>query len=373
MATVDGCSVAVPRELSAIEHFDAFLKGAQSARERGDHAKALNDLDEAVKRRPQSALAHYLRGLTLADRGELERAVDAFDFAIRLKGDFTEAMRARGFTQYRRREFVFALEDFARVLPSNPADVEIVAARGDMYVRMGEWDRALAELNRELALRPGHYLAVARRGDAWRGKGRSDAALNEYALAARMAPGYWPVRHARAAIFEERGEYDKALAEYDAVLRHAPKHVPTLAQRCGVKVILDRLAEARPDCEAAMQGRQGANGGDDQLALTWLGLIEYGLGDFAAARTALDSAISQKGAWSRANYARALLRETLDDPSGAFRDMTTARRYTETPAEWERVQAELSRFRRGPWCHVPMPCGAIPTGKIPAGGCGCGP
>lgn len=153
VASIDGCSVVAPRELSAIENFDAFLKGAQQARERGDHAKALNDLDEAVKRRPQSALAHYLGGLTLGDRGDLERVVDAFDFAILLKGDFTEAMRARGFAQYKRREFVFALEDFALVLPSNPADVEIVAARGDMYVRMGEWDRALAELNREVALR----------------------------------------------------------------------------------------------------------------------------------------------------------------------------------------------------------------------------
>lgn len=195
-----------------------------------------------------------------------------------------------------------------------------------------------------------------------------EAALNEYGLAARMAPGYWPMRHARAAIYEERGEYDKALAEYDAVLRHAPRHTLSLAQRCGVKVVLDRLTEARPDCEAAMQGK-----GDDQVALTWLGLIEYGLGDLAGARTALDSAIAQKGAWSRANYARSLLRETLGDPTGAFRDMTAARRYTESPAEWERVQAELSRFRRGPWCHVPMPCGAIPTGKIPAGGCGYGP
>lgn len=368
VTTIDGCSVAVPRELGAVESFDAYLKGAQTARERGDHAKALSELDEAVKRRPQSALAHYLRGLTLADRGELERAVDAFDFALRLKSDFTEAMRARGFTQYKRREFVFALEDFSRVLPKTPGDVEIVAARGDMYVRMGEWDRALGELNRELAMRPGHYLAVARRGDAWRGKGQIDAALNEYALAARMAPGYWPVRHARAAIYAERSEYEKALAEYDAVLRHIPRHAPSLAQRCGAKVILDRLSDARSDCEAAMQGK-----GDDQVALTWLGLIDYGMGDFAGARLALDSAIAQKGAWPRANYARALLRETLGDPAGAFRDMTAARRYTESPAEWERVQAELSRFRRGPWCQVPMPCGTIPMGSIQAGGCGCGP
>ncbi|HYC63996.1 MAG TPA: tetratricopeptide repeat protein [Reyranellaceae bacterium] len=373
MAALDGCSLAIPRELSTTSDiFDALLSGAKAARERGDLAKALTDLDEAVKRRPQSALAHYLRGLTLGDRGELERAVDALDFAIRLKGDFTEAMRARGFAQYKRREFIFALEDFARVLPKNPTDVEIVAARGDMYVRMGDWDKALAELNRELALRPGHYLAVARRGDAWRGKGRTDAALNEYALAARLAPGYWPVRHARAVIYEERREYDKALAEYDAVRRHSPRHAPSLAQRCGIKTILDRLAEALPDCEAALQGH-GRVKDDDQVALTWLGLIAYGLGDFVRAREMLDGAIAQKGAWPRANYARALLRETLGDTSGSFRDMTAARRYTESPADWERVQVELSRFRRGPWCHVPMPCGTIPAGSIKSDGCGCGP
>jgi tetratricopeptide (TPR) repeat protein len=233
---------------------------------------------------------------------------------------------------------------------------------------MGDWDRALAELNRELALRPGHYLAVARRGDAWRGKGRLDAALNEYGLAARMAPGYWPARHARAVIYEERGEPDKALAEYDAVLRHAPKHGPSLAQRCGIQVVLRRLTDALPDCQAALGQKP-----DDQAALTWLALIDYANGAFERARAGLDTAIAQNGAWSRANYARALVRETLGDSSGAFKDMTAARRYTESPVEWQRVQAELSHFRRGPICRDPLPCGALPAGSIPASGCGCGP
>jgi tetratricopeptide (TPR) repeat protein len=368
VASIDGC-LAAPNEVSiATDNFDSAMRSGQSARENGNLAKALADFDEAVKRRPQSPLAHYFRGLTLADRGELERAVDAFDMAIRMKAGFTEAMRARGFTQYKRREFVFALEDFARVLPSNPGDIEIVAARGDMFLRMGEWDRAIAELNKELTLRPGHSLAVARRADAWRGKGKTEQALADYALVTRMAPAYWPARHSRAAIYEERGEYDKALAEYDAVLRGSPKHGSTLALRCGTKVLLDRSTEAIGDCEAALAQKP-----DDQVALTWLGLIDYGNGAFERARAELDAAIGQNGAWARANYARALLRETLGDQAGAFKDMTTARRYTETTAEWTRVQTELSRFRRGPWCGDPMPCGAIPAGKIPTSGCGCGP
>jgi tetratricopeptide (TPR) repeat protein len=399
-AKLDGCSLVIPPDLlpqgltapaprapaptgpaagqtfpgtvNRLDHsgdsFDPLLKSAEAARQRGDFNRALADLDEAVKRRPQSALAHHLRGQVLADKGELERAVDSFAFAIRLKPDFPEAIRARGFTQYKRREFVFALEDFARLLPANPGDVEIVAARGDMFVRMGEWDQAITELNRELALRPGHYLAVARRGDAWRGKGRIDVALDDYAMAARMAPAYWPVRHASAAIHEERGDYAKALADYDAVLRASPRHVPTLAQRCGVKVVLDRLADALPDCEAALALKP-----DDQVALTWSGLIDYANGAFDRARAELDAAIEQNGAWARANYARALVRETLGDQAGAFRDMTSARRYTETPADWTRVQTEMSRFRRGPWCGERLPCGTIHSGNIPDAGCGCGP
>lgn len=314
------------------------------------------------------APAHFARGQALAASGELERAVEAFDAAIRLRPDYSEAIRARGFTQYQRREFVFALEDFARILPANPGDVEIVAARGDMFVRMGDWDKAIAELTRELALRPGHYLAVARRGDAWRGKGRIDAALNEYAMAERMAPGYWPARHASAAIHEERGDYAKALAEYDAILRIAPKHGPSLAQRCAAKVMLDRLADALPDCKAALAIKP-----NDQVALTWSGLIDYTNGAFDRARDALDVAIALNGAWSRANYVRALVRETLGDQAGAFRDMTAARRYTEDPAVWARVQSELARFRQGPWCGERLPCGAIPSGNIKTAGCGCGP
>lgn len=363
----DGCSVVAPRELSAAsDTFDTLLKSAQGWRDKSDPGRALADLDQAIKHRPQSALAHYLRGMVLADRGNLEGAVDAFDRAVRLKGDFTEARRARGMANYKRREFVFALEDFAR-LPGSSGDVEIVAARGDMFVRMGDWDRALAELTTELSMRPGRYLAAARRGDAWRGKGNSDNALNEYALAARMAPAYWPARHARAGIYAERGEYDKALAEYDAVLRYAPRHGATFAQRCGVKVILDR-PDAAGDCEAALEQTP-----DDQVALTWLGLIDYANGAFERARARLDAALEHKGAWPWANFSRALLLESLGDTSGAHKDMTAARRYTETPADWTRVQGELQRFRRGPWCGDPMPCGIVPSGTIPTSGCGCGP
>ena len=72
VATVDGCSITAPRELSAVsDNFEVLLGTAKAARERGELAKALADLDRAVTLRPQSALAHYLRGLTLADRGEL--------------------------------------------------------------------------------------------------------------------------------------------------------------------------------------------------------------------------------------------------------------------------------------------------------------
>ena len=112
---------------------------------------------------------------------------------------------------------------------------------------------------------------------------------------------------------------------------------------------------------------------DDQVALTWSGLIDYANGAFDRARAELDAAIAQNGAWPRANYARALVRETLGDQSGAFRDMTAARRYTETPADWSRVQTEMSRFRRGPWCGERLPCAVVPSGNIPNAGCGCGP
>jgi hypothetical protein len=63
----------------------------------------------------------------------------------------------------------------------------------------------------------------------------------------------------------------------------------------------------------------------------------------------------------------------LGDSSGAFTDMTAARRYTESPDESQRVQAELSPFRRGPICRDPLPCGATAAGRVPASGCGCGP
>ncbi|MCM1356404.1 MAG: tetratricopeptide repeat protein [Staphylococcus sp.] len=62
-----------------------------------DITAALSDLDSVIRLSPFMPVAHYNRGVLLAEAGMLEEAVKSFSTAIKLKPDFGEAYYNRGF------------------------------------------------------------------------------------------------------------------------------------------------------------------------------------------------------------------------------------------------------------------------------------
>jgi tetratricopeptide (TPR) repeat protein len=102
---------------------DARGLAASFLLEKGDIAKALQELQAVVTRAPDNPVAHYNLGRAHAARGESEQARQQFEKAIELKPDYLIARLALSQLQVVRGEFERALKTAEDILKFDPGNI----------------------------------------------------------------------------------------------------------------------------------------------------------------------------------------------------------------------------------------------------------
>jgi len=74
----------------------------------------------AAAEESKSAAAHNQRGRELLNQGKYAEAIEELNEAIRLKPDFAQALNARGFTYYMHKDFANARKDLDEAIRLNP-------------------------------------------------------------------------------------------------------------------------------------------------------------------------------------------------------------------------------------------------------------
>lgn len=150
-------------------------------------ARALADLDEALRLSPGHAEAHFLRGNAYF-RDQLPEAVVEYGHAIRLNPDYAEAYLSRGRVHARAGDFTAAVADFTQVIRLRPDDAVAWYERGRAHAR---------SLDRTAAVTPADRAA----------------AVADFSEAIRLDPGmsdaWWERYMAHLAL----GESEKASAD----------------------------------------------------------------------------------------------------------------------------------------------------------------
>ena len=121
-----------------------------------EHDKAITDLSEAVKLRPNFSRAWYQRGNVYSDKAMFDQAIADYDRVIALKPKYARAFanrcRARAMTG---KELDKALSDCNQSLTFKPKDnARAQSARGLVYFRRGDYDKAIVDLNAAVAALP---------------------------------------------------------------------------------------------------------------------------------------------------------------------------------------------------------------------------
>jgi tetratricopeptide (TPR) repeat protein len=172
-------------------------------------ARAITDLDEAIKRNPRHPKLFYQRGR----------------FYSGIVDDVTSALR-----------------DFDQALALDPNYADARIYRAGIRRRTGDYDGAIEDFTAALAVADDARIHLARAG-AYRAKGDYARAIEDYDEALTLAPG-------RIAFIESRGQLNFSMAHYDAAAADFTRVLDFDAGSAAAALWL-YLARARAGDEAA--------------------------------------------------------------------------------------------------------------------------
>lgn len=122
-------------------------------------ARAILEIDEALRHDPRNALNYFHRGSAQLAKGDVAAAVEDFGAAIHLMPGNADLYLARGRAYERKLAFKDAVRDLDMSISLNPASVSAHLSRGIAHLYIGDLQTARTDLDTALALDPTYPAA----------------------------------------------------------------------------------------------------------------------------------------------------------------------------------------------------------------------
>ncbi len=190
----------------------------------GEREVAIRHLEEAVRVRPDFALALSDLGRLHFLNGDVERAVGFFDRAIAASPAPPQAHHNLGTVRLAQRNPEDAEAHFRRALAEWPEFAEAHYGLGEALEARGESNDALRHYRRAASVKPDFALAHFRLGNLLAKEGGEEASISHYEAAIAAAPGFVPARFNRAAVLARQGKTDEAALALEQLLELEPDH-----------------------------------------------------------------------------------------------------------------------------------------------------
>lgn len=222
----------------------SFSLRAAAKNDAQDYAGALRDVEEALRRDPELAHAHYVQGYALAGLNRRGGALRAYDRAIALDPELAKAYLHRGRTRRALKDYHGSLADLNLAVTLRPGCAWSRYERATTFWFLGRHQRVLEELGVALRLRPRFHQAWDLQGGVLLRRRRYARALKSFHRARDLEP-----RLARYAVHCGMThvllrQYGRALEHLDVAVRVAPKNRKALRERARVLVLLGRYEQA---------------------------------------------------------------------------------------------------------------------------------
>ena len=116
----------------------------------GEHRRAIEDYDEAIRLNPNNILAYKNRGSAYLDLSQYQRAVEEFDEAIRRDPSDYDGYARRGLAHVELGQPYRAIADYERAIKLNPNDILTIDNLGLIYAKLGRTELGLQHRERAM-------------------------------------------------------------------------------------------------------------------------------------------------------------------------------------------------------------------------------
>jgi tetratricopeptide (TPR) repeat protein len=197
----------------APNHPPATLLLARARRRDGDVAGALELLASLSAQQPNWAVAHYERGLALADALQPLAALAAVRRAVELKPSMPDAWRAIGDYLTASGDTAGADAAYAQHIKASTRDPKLLTAASALVE--GRISQAEAILRAHLKQYPTDVVAIRMLAEVAARLGRNASAESLLERCLELAPSFDPARHQYAIVLQRQNKSAAALRELD--------------------------------------------------------------------------------------------------------------------------------------------------------------
>jgi tetratricopeptide (TPR) repeat protein len=307
--------------------FGAFMRNGKALVElhHGNPNEAMALVNEAIQITdgtlgPDEHLLHrsvllYNRAQVLAASGEHAAALQDYDEVIRRDPDYGDYYFDRAALRRAAGQYAGALADYAAAIRLSPPSHEAHFNRADLLAELGDDDAALADLDYAVELAPSHIDSRVNRADLLLARGDLEQAGADIGYGLAQEPGNVRLLTARGLLQADSGDTEAAYESYTAALSEDPAFAAAWANRAVLLHAEGRAAEAADDLDhAIMLADTPALRANRAIALQDLGLHDRAMAD-------LDIAVAALAAQDPdLLYQRGVSRHALGDSSGALAD-----------------------------------------------------
>jgi tetratricopeptide (TPR) repeat protein len=186
------------------------------------YADGVTLFQDALKKNPDSWMAHNNLAALLTDSGRPQEAIGHLQEALRLKPEFADAYNNLGNALLGIGRQEEAIEHFRKAVELKPAFPAGHYNLGTALARLGRLPEAIDHYQEALRLQPEHIQAHLNLGNALADAGRLPAAIEHYEQALRLQPGFAEARYNLGVALTQAGRPREAIAQYEQVLRLKP-------------------------------------------------------------------------------------------------------------------------------------------------------
>ena len=269
---------------------------AEVFRSAGNLAKSETCCREALKLKPDFALAHNTLGIVLNEQGQTEQAISCFQKAIAAQPDFAQAHCNLGAALQTRGNTTEAIACFRRAIECLPDYAAAYSFLGSALQQQGSTDEALAAYRQAITFDPRLAQAEKSLGALLQSRLELEEARACYERALVLQPADAESLCNLGSIFKEQGQHQRAIEYYQRAIQVDPG----LAEaHFNLGVIYQQRRELAPaaDCyERAIRHKTNYAQAHNNL-----GAIRRQQGDLAAAIQCFHQALELKP-----NFAEAL-------------------------------------------------------------------